>query len=49
MAPSVRVAAQIGPYFVLALDLGVTKAFGLRLVWPNFRPQRCPPVYVDTP
>ncbi len=57
------VAAQIGPYFVVSLDLGATKAFGLRLVstprtktrprgprfWPNFRSQRCPPVYVDTP
>ena len=27
-----RVAAQIGPYFVVDLDLGATKAFGLRLV-----------------
>jgi hypothetical protein len=49
MAPSLWVAAQIGPYFVVGLDLGATKAFGLRLVWPNFRSQRCPPVYVGTP
>ncbi len=38
-----RVADKIGPYFVVALDLGTTKAFGLRLVWPDFLPQRCPP------
>jgi 3'-phosphoadenosine 5'-phosphosulfate sulfotransferase (PAPS reductase)/FAD synthetase len=49
MAPSLRVAAQIGPYFVVGLDLGATKAFSLRLVWRNFRAQRCPLVYVDTP
>ncbi len=49
MAPSLRVAAQIGPYRVVGLDLGTTKAVGLRLVWPDFRLQRCPPVYVDTP
>ena len=29
LAPSLRVAAQIGPYFVLALDGGVATAFGL--------------------
>jgi hypothetical protein len=29
LAPSLRVAAQIGPYFVLALDGGVAAAFGL--------------------
>jgi hypothetical protein len=49
MAPSLRVATQIEPYVVVGLDLGATKAFGLRLVWRNFRSQRCPPVYVDTP
>ena len=42
-APSLRVADKIGPYFVVALDLGVAKAFGLRLVWPDFLSQRCPP------
>ena len=49
MAPSLRVAAQVGPFRVFGLDLGATKAFGLRLVWPDFRQQRCPLVYVDTP
>jgi|HubBroStandDraft_1064217.scaffolds.fasta_scaffold28587_4 hypothetical protein len=49
MAPSLRVTAKIGPYRVVSLDLGATKAFGLRLVWPDFRQQRYPPVYVDTP
>jgi hypothetical protein len=32
LAPALRVAAQIRPYFVVGLDLGATKAFGLRLV-----------------
>ncbi len=41
MAPSLRVAAQIGPYFVVGLDLGATKAFGLRLRGPHRQ------VYVD--
>ena len=27
---------KIGPYVVLALDFGTTKAFGLGLVWPDF-------------
>ncbi len=49
MTPSLWVAAQNGPYFVIGLELGAAKAFGLRLVWPNFRSQRRPPVYVDTP
>ncbi len=31
MAPSLRAAAKIGPCVVVALDLGATKAFGLRL------------------
>ncbi len=31
-APSLRVADKIGPYFVVSLDLGIAKAFGLRLV-----------------
>jgi hypothetical protein len=42
LAPSLRVAGKIGPYFVVALDLGTTKAFGLRLVWPDFPSQRYP-------
>jgi hypothetical protein len=42
LAPAPRVAAKIGPYFVVDLDLGATKAIGLRLVWPDFRSQRCP-------
>jgi hypothetical protein len=49
MAPSHWVAAQIGPYFILALDGGPATAFGLGFVWPNFRSQRCPLVYVETP
>ena len=40
--PSLRAAAQIRPYFVVALGSGVATAFGLRLVWPNFRSQRHP-------
>lgn len=49
MAPSRRVAVKIGPYCVVGLDLGATKAFGLRLVWTDFSSQRQPPLYVDTP
>jgi predicted phosphoribosyltransferase len=49
MAPSLRVAEKIQPYFVVVLDGGPATAFGLRLAWPDFRSQRCPPVYVDTP
>jgi hypothetical protein len=41
-APSLRAAAKIGPYFVLGLDVGTTKAFGLHLVWPDFHQQRHP-------
>ena len=37
------VAAKIGPYVVLALDGGPATAFGLGLVWTDFRPQRCTP------
>ena len=37
MAPSLRVAAEIRLCVVVGLDLGATKAFGLRLVWSNFR------------
>jgi hypothetical protein len=32
MAPSLRVAAEIEPYFVVGLDWGHATAFGLRLV-----------------
>ena len=49
MAPSLWVAEKIRPYFVVVLDGGPATAFGLRRVWPDFRSQRCPPVYVDTP
>jgi hypothetical protein len=42
-APSLRAAAKIGPYFVAGFDFGTTKAFSLRLVWPDFRLQRHPP------
>ena len=42
LAPSLRVAAQIGPYCVLALGGGVATALGLGLVWPGFRSQRHP-------
>jgi len=40
IGPARRVAAKIRPYFVLALDGGPTTAFGLGLVWPDFRSQR---------
>ena len=43
MTPSLRVAAKIGPYFILALDGGPATAFGLGFVWPDFRSQRHPP------
>jgi hypothetical protein len=49
MAPSLRVAAQIAPYFVVVLDGGPATTVVLRLVWRNFRPQRCPPAYVGAP
>jgi hypothetical protein len=42
-APSLRVAENIRPYFILALDGGPATAFGLGFVWPNFRSQRHPP------
>jgi hypothetical protein len=42
LTPALRVAAQIGPYFVVILDCGPATAFGFRLVWPDFRPQRRP-------
>jgi hypothetical protein len=32
LAPALRGAAQIGPYFVVVLDCGPATAFGLRLV-----------------
>ena len=47
-APARRVARKIWPYFVIVLDLGATKAFGLCLVWPDFRQQRRALLYVDT-
>ena len=49
MAPSLRVAAQIGRYFVVVLGGGPATTVVLRLVSPYFRSQRYPPVYVDTP
>jgi hypothetical protein len=48
-APSLRVAGKNGPYFVVALELGTTKLFGLRLVWPVFPSQRCPSGSVNRP
>ena len=33
---------EFGPYFVVILDCGPATVFGLRLVWPDFRPQRRP-------
>ena len=38
-----RVAAKTRPYFVLVLEPGATKTFGLGLVWSGFRSQRHPP------
>ena len=43
MAPSLRVAEKIRPYFVVILEFGTTKPSGLRLVWPDFRSQRLSP------
>jgi hypothetical protein len=43
IGPSRSVAAQTKPYFVVSLDLGTTKAFGLGLVWLGFCSQRCSP------
>jgi hypothetical protein len=42
LAPALRVAAQIGPYFVVILDGGPATAIGFRLVWTELRPQRHP-------
>ena len=39
LAPSLRVAAKIRPYFILALDGGPATAFGFGFVWPDFRSQ----------
>jgi hypothetical protein len=36
LAPALRVAAQIVPYFVVGLDLGAIKACSLRRVGHNF-------------
>lgn len=41
--PSLRVVAQIKPYFVLALDSGAATVFGRGLVWLDLRSQRHPP------
>jgi hypothetical protein len=41
-APALRVATQIGPYLILALEGGPATAFGLVFVWPDFRSQRRP-------
>jgi hypothetical protein len=49
MAPSLRVAVKIRPYFIVGLEGGPATVFGLRFVWPDFSSQRCAPVYVDTP
>jgi hypothetical protein len=35
LAPALRVAAKIGSYIVVVLDLGTTKAFVLRLRGPR--------------
>jgi hypothetical protein len=48
LAPSLRVAAKNRPYFVVVLELGITKPCGLRLVWTVFRSQRRPPDVVLT-
>ena len=41
MAPSLRVAAQIRPYFILALDGGPATAFGLGFI-STPRTKTCP-------
>jgi hypothetical protein len=41
-ARALRVAAKIGPYFVVILDSGLATAFGFRLVSANFGLQRSP-------
>jgi len=43
-----RVAAKSRRYFVVVLELGITKPCGLRLVWTVFRSQRRPPDVVLT-
>jgi hypothetical protein len=43
IGPVPKVAAKTKPYFVVSLDLGTTKASGLRLVWLGFHSQRCSP------
>jgi hypothetical protein len=40
LAQALWVATQISPYFVVVLDWGPATAFGLCLVWTDFRPQR---------
>jgi hypothetical protein len=42
LAPSLRVAVKIGPYFVVVLDGEPATVFGLRLVWTDFPSQRYP-------
>ena len=49
MAPSLRAAAQVGPYFVVVLGGGPATTVVLRLVSGPIFSQRCSPVYVDTP
>jgi len=41
LAPALRVATQIGPYFVVVLDCGPATAFGLRLA-STPRTKACP-------
>ena len=48
LALSLRVVAKNRPYFVVVLELGITKPCGLRLVWAVFRSQRHPPEVVLT-
>jgi hypothetical protein len=40
LAPALRVAVKIAPYFVVGLDCGAATAFVLRLVWRDFPSQR---------
>jgi hypothetical protein len=40
LAPALRIAAQIAPYFVVVLGSGAATTVVLRLVWRDFRSQR---------
>ena len=42
------VVAKMGPYFVVVLVWGPATHCGLRLVWPHFHSQRCPPYKLIT-